>query len=51
MSGLVVLAAGTVVSDLRIGENDDLAGIRGVGENFLVAGEAGIKNNFTAAAI
>jgi len=38
------------VSDVRIGEADDLPGITGVGENFLITGEAGIENDFAAAA-
>jgi hypothetical protein len=38
------------VSNVRIGQADDLACITGVGENFLVTGEAGIKNDFAAAA-
>jgi hypothetical protein len=37
------------ISDVRVGETDNLAGITGVGEYFLVAGEAGIKNDFAAA--
>ena len=32
--------AGAVIADLRVGENDDLAGIGGIGEDFLVAGDA-----------
>ena len=38
------------VSNMRIGEADDLPGITGVGENFLVAGKTGIENDFAAAA-
>ena len=38
------------VSDVRVGQANNLAGITGVGENFLVTGEAGIKNDFSAAA-
>jgi hypothetical protein len=37
------------VSDVRIGEANNLAGIAGVGENFLVTGEAGVENDFAAA--
>ena len=44
--GLIIIHAGSVVADLRIGEDDDLAGIRGIGEDFLVAGEGGVENNF-----
>src|ERR1700735_385188 len=38
------------ISNVRVSEADDLAGITRVGENFLVTGEAGIKNDFSAAA-
>ena len=38
------------ISDMRIGQADDLPGITGIGENFLVTGEAGIENDFSAAA-
>ena len=37
--GFVVGGSGPVVADLRIGEDDDLAGVGGVCEDFLVAGE------------
>ena len=36
----------TVVADLRIGEDDDLAGIGRIGENFLISGDGGIEDNF-----
>ena len=42
----VVGLVGAVVADLRIGENDDLAGIRRIGEDFLIAGDGGIENDF-----
>jgi hypothetical protein len=45
-----VVQIGADISDVRIGQTDDLAGVTGVGENFLITGEAGIKNDFTAAA-
>jgi hypothetical protein len=38
------------ISDVRIGQANDLARVAGIGENFLVTGEAGIKNDFAAAA-
>ncbi len=38
------------VSNVWIGQADDLPGVAGVGENFLVSGEAGIENDFAAAA-
>jgi hypothetical protein len=34
---------------LGIGQDDDLAGIRGVGEDFLIAGERGIEDDFAGA--
>ena len=46
---LVVRLVGAVVADLRVGEDDDLAGIGGIGENFLVAGKRCIKNDFARA--
>src|SRR5687767_7526233 len=36
----------SVVSDLGIGENDDLPGIGRIGEDLLIAGYGGIKDNF-----
>ena len=33
---------------LGIGQDDDLAGIRGVREDFLIAGERGIEDDFAA---
>ena len=46
---LVVCLVGAVVSDLGIGENDDLAGIGGIGCDFLVAGKGSIENNLALA--
>jgi hypothetical protein len=48
--GFLVVEIGADISDVRIRQADDLAGIAGVGENFLVTGEAGIENDFAAAA-
>jgi hypothetical protein len=45
-----VVKIGADISDVRIGEADNLAGIAGVGEYFLIAGETGIENNFSATA-
>src|SRR6266550_1049657 len=42
----VVFGVGAVVSDFRIGENDDLAGVGRVGKDFLIAGDGSIKNYF-----
>ena len=36
------------VSDMRVGEADNLSGVAWVRENFLVSGEAGVKNCFAA---
>jgi hypothetical protein len=38
------------ISNVGIGEADNLSSVTGVGENFLVSGEAGIENSFSAAA-
>jgi hypothetical protein len=38
------------VSDVRVSQADNLAGVTGVGENFLISGEAGIENDFAAPA-
>ena len=46
--GFVVVGAGSVIADLGIGEDDDLAGIGGIGEDFLVAGEGGIEDHLAA---
>src|ERR1700686_3135391 len=43
---LVVFGIRSVVTDFRIGENDDLASVGRVGENFLIAGDGSIKNYF-----
>ena len=45
-----IVEIGAYVSDMRVGQADDLAGVTWVGENFLISGEAGIENDFTAAA-
>jgi hypothetical protein len=41
----VVLRAGAIVADLRVGEDHNLAGIRWIGEDFLISGEGGIEDN------
>src|SRR5207302_10593595 len=46
---LVVFRIGAVIPDFRIGQDNDLAGVRRVGENFLVAGDGSIENNFAVA--
>ena len=46
LRSLVVRLVRAVVADLRIGEDDDLAGIGRIGENFLISGDGGIEDNF-----
>jgi len=46
----LVVKIGADISNVGIGEADNLAGVARIGENFLVTGEAGVKNNFSAAA-
>ena len=49
LGGFVVALIRAVVADLRIGEDDDLAGVGGVGEDFLIAGDGGIEDHFAGA--
>jgi hypothetical protein len=49
-AGLFIFKVRADVSDVRIGEADNLAGVAGVGENFLISGEAGVENDFAAPA-
>jgi hypothetical protein len=49
-AGFFIFEVRANVSDVRISEANNLAGVAGVGENFLVTGEAGIENDFAAAA-
>src|ERR1700686_1779204 len=44
--GFVVFRVRAVVTDFRVGENDDLASVGRIGENFLIAGDGRIKNYF-----
>jgi hypothetical protein len=48
--GFFVLDVRADVTNVGIGQANDLAGVAGIGENFLVSGEAGIENDFAAAA-
>jgi hypothetical protein len=48
--GFLVVEICADVSNVRIGEANNLPGVTGVGENFLVSGEAGIENDFAAPA-
>ena len=50
LCGLLIVEVRANVSNVRIGQTDDLPGVAGIGENFLISGEAGIENNFAAAA-
>jgi hypothetical protein len=38
------------ISDVRVGEADNLSGVAWIGENFLISGEAGVENSFPAPA-
>ena len=49
LAGFVIVGIGAVVADLRVGEDDDLAGIGRIGEDFLIAGDGGIENDFAGA--
>ncbi len=48
--GFLIFEVRADISDVRIGQTDNLPGIAGIGENFLVSGEASIENDFAAAA-
>ena len=45
VEALQVFVVGAGIADMRKGEGDDLAGIRGVGEDFLVAGHCGVETD------
>src|ERR1700691_5355432 len=47
--GFVIFLVGAVVTDLRIGQDNDLPRVGRIGENFLVAGDGSIKNDFAVA--
>ncbi len=47
---LLVVKIGADVSNMRIGQANDLPGVAGVCKNFLITGEAGIENDLSAAA-
>ena len=48
--GLFIVEVSANVSNVGIGQADDLPGVTWVGEYFLISGEAGIKNDFAAPA-
>ena len=45
-----IVEIGANVSNMRVGQTNDLARVTWVRENFLITGEAGIENDFAAAA-
>src|SRR5882672_1760205 len=47
--GLLIIKVRSHISDVRIGQADNLPRVAGVGEDFLVSRETGVKNNFAAA--
>src|SRR5580658_301964 len=49
MRGLAIGGVGPVIPNLRIGENNDPAGIRWIGEYFLVAGDGGVEHDLAGA--
>jgi hypothetical protein len=50
MRGFFIFGIRAGVSNVWIGEANDLPGVTRVGENFLISGEAGIENDFATAA-
>ena len=48
--GFLIFKVGADISDVRIGQANDLPGVAGVRKDFLVTGEAGIENDFAATA-
>ena len=46
--GLVVICGDAVIADVRIGERDDLTGIRRVGYDLLIPREHGVENHLAA---
>jgi hypothetical protein len=50
MRSFFVVRVRTDISNVGIGEADNLASVAWIGENFLISGEAGVKNSFSAAA-
>ena len=49
--GFAVARVGAVVADLGIGQNDDLARVRGIGEDLLVAGDGSIEDNLAGSSV
>jgi len=50
MPSFFIIEISANISNVWIGETNNLPGVAGVGENFLVTGEAGIKNDFATPA-
>jgi len=48
--GFLIVSIRADISNVRVGEADDLSGIAWIGENFLISGEAGIENGLPAPA-
>src|SRR5262249_1947447 len=44
--GFIVFGVGSVIADLRVGEDNDLSCVRGIGEDFLVTSDGSIENYF-----
>jgi hypothetical protein len=50
MRSFLVIRIRANISDMGIGETDNLSSVTWIGENFLISGEAGIENSFSTAA-
>jgi hypothetical protein len=50
MRSFFVVGIRADISDVRVGEANNLSGVAWIGENFLISGEAGIENSFSAPA-
>ena len=48
--GFLVIRIRADISDVRVGEANNLSGVAWIRENFLISGEAGIENSFPAPA-
>jgi len=46
---LLIICIRSDVSNVRVGQADNLAGVAGIGEDFLISCEARIENDFAAA--
>src|SRR6185437_10945627 len=49
MDSFVIGRSRAVIANLRVSENDDLTGVRGICEDFLVSGDGGIEDYFAGA--